>query len=44
MKKGTISKHRLNATHVARHSAYVKSEFGRKFFPACVFRGGSGSM
>jgi len=32
MKNNTISNHRLNAIRIARHSAYVKSEFGRNHF------------
>jgi len=44
MKNNTVSNHRLNAIHVARHSAYVESDFGSTFCPKCVFCGGSGSM
>ena len=39
MENNTASNHLLNAIHIARYSAYVKSEFGRTFSPASVFRG-----
>jgi hypothetical protein len=43
-KNNTVSNQRLDVIHIARHSVNVKSEFGRTFFPPCVFRGGLGSI